>query len=46
MASSALTMDDMASVGWARSTWTRSPAMDTGADVDVVRGEEGQEIDL
>src|SRR6476660_9264463 len=46
MASSALTMDDMASVGLAELNMDEITGMDAGADVDVVRGEEGQEIDL
>jgi type IV pilus assembly protein PilB len=46
MASSALTMDDMASVGLGELNMDEITGMDTGADVDVVRGEEGQEIDL
>jgi len=46
MASSALTMDDMASVGLGEINMDEITGMDTGADVDVVRGEEGQEIDL
>ncbi len=46
MASSALTMDDMASVGLGELNMDEITGLDTGADVDVVRGEEGQEIDL
>ena len=46
MGSSALTMDDMASVGLGELNMDEITGMDTGADVDVVRGEEGQEIDL
>ncbi len=46
MASSALTMDDMASVGLGELNMDEITGMDAGADVDVVRGEEGQEIDL
>ncbi len=46
MASSALTMDDMASVGLGEINMDEITGMDTGADVDVVKGEEGQEIDL
>jgi type IV pilus assembly protein PilB len=46
MASSALTMDDMASVGLGEINMDEITGLDTGADVDVVRGEEGQEIDL
>jgi type IV pilus assembly protein PilB len=46
MASSALTMDDMASVGLGELNMDEITVLDTGADVDVVKGEEGQEIDL
>ncbi|MEX0880279.1 MAG: type IV-A pilus assembly ATPase PilB [Thermoanaerobaculia bacterium] len=46
MASSSLTIDDMASVGLGEINMDEITGMDTGADVDVVRGEEGQEIDL
>ncbi len=46
MASSSLTMDDMASVGLGEINMDEITGIDTGADVDVVRGEEGQEIDL
>jgi type IV pilus assembly protein PilB len=46
MASSALTMDDMASVGLGEINMDEITGMDAGADVDVVKGEEGQEIDL
>jgi type IV pilus assembly protein PilB len=46
MGSSALTMDDMANVGLGELNMDEITGMDTGADVDVVRGEEGQEIDL
>jgi type IV pilus assembly protein PilB len=46
MASGALTMDDMASVGLGELNMDEITGMDAGADVDVVRGEEGQEIDL
>jgi type IV pilus assembly protein PilB len=46
MGSSALTMDDMASVGLGELNMDEITGMDAGADVDVVRGEEGQEIDL
>ncbi len=46
MASSSLTMDDMASVGLGELNMDEITGIDTGADVDVVRGEEGQEIDL
>jgi type IV pilus assembly protein PilB len=43
--SSALTMDDMASVGLSEFNMDEITGFDAG-DVDVVRGEEGQEIDL
>ena len=46
MASSALTMDDMASVGLGELNMDEITGIDAGADVDVVRGEEGEEIDL
>ncbi len=46
MASSALTMDDMASVGLGELNMDEITGIDAGADVDVVKGEEGQEIDL
>jgi type IV pilus assembly protein PilB len=46
MGSSALTMDDMASVGLGELNMDEITGLDTGADVDVVRGEEGEEIDL
>jgi type IV pilus assembly protein PilB len=46
MASSALTMDDMAGVGLGEINMDEITGMDAGADVDVVRGDEGQEIDL
>jgi type IV pilus assembly protein PilB len=46
MASSALTMDDMAAVGLGEINMDEITGMDAGADVDVVRGDEGQEIDL
>jgi type IV pilus assembly protein PilB len=46
MASSALTMDDMASVGLGELNMDEITGLDTGADVDVVKGDEGQEIDL
>ncbi len=46
MTSSALTMDDMASVGLGELNMDEITGIDAGADVDVVRGEEGQEIDL
>jgi len=43
--SSALTIDDMASVGLSEMNMDEITGFDTG-EVDVVRGEEGQEIDL
>ncbi len=46
MASSALTADDMAGVGLGEINIDEIAGVETGADVDVVRGEEGQEIDL
>jgi type IV pilus assembly protein PilB len=46
MASSALTMDDMAGVGLGELNMDEITGLDAGADVDVVKGEEGQEIDL
>jgi type IV pilus assembly protein PilB len=46
MASSALTMDDMASVGLGELNMDEITGLDAGADVDVVIGDEGQEIDL
>jgi type IV pilus assembly protein PilB len=46
MASSALTMDDMAGVGLGELNMDEITGIDAGADVDVVKGEEGQEIDL
>jgi type IV pilus assembly protein PilB len=46
MASSSLTIDDMARVGLGELNMDEITGLDSGADVDVVRGEEGQEIDL
>jgi type IV pilus assembly protein PilB len=46
MASGALTADDMASVGLGELNMDEITGIDAGADVDVVKGEEGQEIDL
>ncbi|HKD18007.1 MAG TPA: type IV-A pilus assembly ATPase PilB [Thermoanaerobaculia bacterium] len=46
MGTSALTMDDMAGVGLGELNMDEITGIDTGADVDVVRGEEGEEIDL
>ena len=43
--SSALTMDDMAGVGLSEFNMDEITGFDPG-DIDVVRGEEGQEIDL
>jgi type IV pilus assembly protein PilB len=46
MASSALTLDDMANVGLGELNMDEITGLDAGADVDVVKSEEGQEIDL
>jgi type IV pilus assembly protein PilB len=46
MASTALTADDMASVGLGEINMDEITGVATGADVDVIRGEEGEEIDL
>ncbi len=46
MASSALTIDDMASVGLGEINMDEITGLDAGADVDVLRQEEGEEIDL
>ena len=46
MASSALTADDMASVGLGEINIDEIAGVETGADVDVIKGEEGEEIDL
>jgi type IV pilus assembly protein PilB len=46
MASSALTIDDMANVGLGELNMDEITGIDSGADVDVVKQEEGQEIDL
>src|SRR5262249_48593343 len=46
MASSALTMDDMAGVGLGEINMDEITGIDAGADVDVLRADEGQEIDL
>jgi type IV pilus assembly protein PilB len=46
MASSALTADDMAAVGLGELNMDEIAGVDTDADVDVLRGEEGEEIDL
>jgi type IV pilus assembly protein PilB len=46
MASSALTIDDMAGVGLGELNMDEITGIDAGADVDVLRQDEGQEIDL
>src|SRR6476619_188504 len=46
MASSALTADDMAGVGLGEINMDEITGVDAGADVDVLKGEEGEEIDL
>ncbi len=46
MASSALTADDMAGVGLGEMNIDEITGVETGADVDVLKGEEGEEIDL
>ena len=46
MASSALTADDMAGVGLGEMNIDEIAGVETGADVDVLKGEEGEEIDL
>ena len=46
MASSALTMDDMAGVGLGELNMDEITGIETGADVDVVKSDEGEEIDL
>ncbi len=46
MASSALTADDMAAVGLGELNIDEITGVETGADVDVLKGEEGEEIDL
>jgi type IV pilus assembly protein PilB len=46
MATSALTIDDMANVGLGELNMDEITGLDSGADVDVVKQEEGQEIDL
>jgi type IV pilus assembly protein PilB len=46
MASSALTADDMAAVGLGEINIDEIAGVETGADVDVLKGDEGQEIDL
>jgi type IV pilus assembly protein PilB len=46
MASSALTIDDMANVGLGELNIDEITGIETGADVDVLKQEEGEEIDL
>jgi type IV pilus assembly protein PilB len=46
MQSSALTVDDIAGVGLGEINMDEITGIDEGADVDVLRQEEGQEIDL
>ncbi len=46
MASSALTADDMAGVGLGEINIDEIAGVETGADVDVLKGDEGEEIDL
>jgi type IV pilus assembly protein PilB len=46
MASSALTADDMAGVGLGEINMDEITGVEAGADVDVIKGEEGEEIDL
>src|SRR5580765_4003769 len=46
MASSALTADDMAAVGLGEINMDEITGVEAGADVDVIKGEEGEEIDL
>jgi type IV pilus assembly protein PilB len=46
MASSALTADDMAGVGLGEMNIDEITGVEAGADVDVLKGEEGEEIDL
>ncbi|MGH9316456.1 MAG: type IV-A pilus assembly ATPase PilB [Thermoanaerobaculia bacterium] len=46
MASSALTIDDMANVGLGELNMDEITGIEAGADVDVLRQEEGEEIDL
>jgi len=45
MASSALTADDMAGIGFGEINMDEITGVEAGADVDVVKGEEGEEID-
>jgi type IV pilus assembly protein PilB len=46
MASSALTIDDMAGVGLGELNMDEITGIETGADVDVLKQDEGEEIDL
>ena len=46
MASTALTADDMAAVGLGEINMDEITGVATGADIDVIKGEEGEEIDL
>jgi type IV pilus assembly protein PilB len=46
MASSSLTIDDMAGVGLGELNMDEITGIDTGADVDVIKQDEGEEIDL
>jgi type IV pilus assembly protein PilB len=46
MQSSALTVDDMAGVGLGELNMDEITGIDEGADVDILKQEEGQEIDL
>ncbi len=46
MASSALTIDDMAGVGLGELNMDEITGIDAGADVDVLKQDEGEEIDL
>jgi type IV pilus assembly protein PilB len=46
MAASALTADDMAAVGLGEINMDELTGVEAGADVDVLRAEEGEEIDL
>ncbi|HTO87493.1 MAG TPA: type IV-A pilus assembly ATPase PilB [Thermoanaerobaculia bacterium] len=46
MASSSLTIDDMAGVGLGELNMDEITGIETGADVDVLKQDEGEEIDL
>jgi type IV pilus assembly protein PilB len=46
MASSALTIDDMAGFGLGELNMDEITGIDTGADVDILKQDEGEEIDL